>query len=153
MRTRRLLALVVSVVLSGSLLGVVHLPRSAASCVGPSLAVGASAEPGPSTSTAAVIVRGQPTTVTGMFFHAGCEDTVSSSPGCHAVPPSDPQSPLTGVELTLVQGDRTWVLGTADAAGRDQQYAILWTASIPDGVAAGPAELRAGDAVLPVQIS
>lgn len=154
MRIRRLLILVVSATVSVSLLGLVRSPGAVAGCVGPTLAVGGPSEPGPSPSSAVALVRGQSTTVSGIFFHAGCEDT-GSSPflGCRAVPPSDPQSPLTGVELTLAQGDRTWVLGTADATDREQQYAISWNVSIPDDVAAGPAELRAGGASLAVQIT
>ena len=154
MRIRRLLILVVSATVSVTLLGLVRSPGAAAGCVGTTLAVGASAEPGPQPSKAAAVVRGQPATVSGIFFHAGCEDTGSSSfLGCRAAPPSDPQSPLTGVQLILVQGDRTWILGTADAADREAQYAISWNVSIPDDVAAGPAELRASDASLAVQIT
>lgn len=154
MRIRRLLVLLMSAAVSLSLLGIVQSPGAAAGCSGPSLAVGTPADDEwPPPTKAVAIARGQPTTVSGIFFHAGCEDVVSPSfLGCHAQPPSDPQSPLTGVDLTLVQGDRTWVLGTADAAERDEQYAISWTASIPDGAAAGPAELRAGGAVLAVQL-
>lgn len=154
MRIRRLLILVMSAAVCASLLGLVRSPGAVAGCVGPTLELRGPAEPGPSPSHAAAVVRGQSTTVSGIFFHAGCEDTWSSSfLGCGATPLSDPQSPLTGVELTLAQGDRTWVLGTADATDREQQYAISWNVSIPEDVAAGPAELRAGGASLAVQIT
>lgn len=154
MRIRRLLILVMSAAVCASLLGLVRSPGAVAGCVGPTLELRGPAEPGPSPSSAVALVRGQSTTVSGIFFHAGCEDTWSSSfLGCGATPLSDPQSPLTGVELTLARGDRTWVLGTADATDREQQYAISWNVSIPEDVAAGPAELRAGGASLAVQVT
>jgi hypothetical protein len=154
MRTLRLLTLTVSVVVTSCLLGVGYSPPAArASCVGPSLAVGTTADPGQPTSTPANLARGQTTRIAGIFFHAGCEDTFSSpGPGCRAPQPSDPQSPLTDVHFTLTQGDRRWDLGTADAADREQQYAIVWDVTIPNDVAVGTAALTAGSATVAVQI-
>lgn len=155
MRIQRLLALTLSAVVTSCLLGVSYSPLVArASCVEPSLAVGATADPGQQSSQPAQLVRGQTTSVAGIFFHAGCEDTSrTSGPGCRAAQPADPQSPLHDVHLTLTQDDRRWELGTADAADRDQQYAITWTVSIPAETAVGAAMLTAESASLPVQIS
>lgn len=154
MRTLRLLTLTVSAVVTSCLLGVGYSPPAArASCVGPSLAVGATADPGQTANTPANLGRGQTTRITGIFFHAGCEDTFSSpGPGCQAPQPSDPESPLTEVRLTLTQGDRSWELGTADPADREQQYAIIWDVTIPNDVAVGAAELTAASASLAVEI-
>ena len=80
-----------------------------------------------------------------------------AGPGCRAPQPADPAFPLTNVELTLVQGDRTWALGTADAddrdGDRDQLYKISWTTTVPSDVPAGPAELRAATASLNVELT
>lgn len=154
MRIQRWLAVTVSAVVTACMLGVGYSPPAArASCVGPSLAVGASAESGEPSDPPTNLVRGQATRITGVFFHAGCEDTFSSPrPGCQASQPADPQSPLTDVRLTLKQGDRSWDLGTADAADREQQYAISWNVVIPNDLAVGAATLTAESAILSVQI-
>lgn len=154
MRIQRLLALLVSAVVTAGLLGVSYpAPMAAAGCVGPTLAVGDTATPGPTSGSPSILVRGQTATIAGISFHAGCEDTfVSAGPGCQASQPTDPQSPLTDVQLVLTQGDRSWELGAADAADRDRQYAISWTVSIPTDVAVGPATLTAAAASIPVQI-
>lgn len=153
MRIRRLLIPALSAVMTAGLLGVLSWPPIAsAGCVGSFLAVGTSAEPGPPPTAPVSLTRGQTATVAGVFFHAGCEDTFASGPGCGAAQPADPQTPLTDVRLTLVQGERSWELGRADAADRDQQYAISWVVSIPTDVAAGPATLDAETATLRVQI-
>lgn len=154
MRGSRLVVLALSSVVSAGLLGVGHPPAATASCVGPSLAVGASVDPAQPPSGEAQLERGTLTTVSGIFFHRGCEDTQEGSAlGCHTSPPSDPESPLTDVELILVQGDHRWVLDTADASGRDQLYAISWMVTVPADAAAGSAELRAATASQTIQIS
>lgn len=153
MRIRRLLALTASVVVTACVLGVGYSPPVArASCVGPSLGVGATIDPGQPSSPPASLGRGETVTVVGVFFHAGCEDTGTSGPGCGSAQPADPQSPLTDVRLTLTQGDRRWELGAADATDRDQQYAISWDVVIPDDVGAGAATLTAASATLPIVI-
>lgn len=118
------------------------------------MAVGASVDPAEPPSSGAKLSPGVRLTVSGVFFHGGCEDSWGpAGPGCRAPQPADPQFPLTDVELTLVQGDRTWALGTADAADRDQLYKISWTTTVPSDVLAGPAELRAATASLDVELT
>jgi hypothetical protein len=151
-RFSRLCLVAISAAVTVGLLGVGYEPVAAASCAGPSIAVGSSVDPArpPSTGT---LHRDTDTVVSGLFFHQGCEDTgVPPGPGCRPAPPADPQSPMSDVELTLVQGDRTWILGAADAADRDRLYAITWTVSVPADTRTGAALLRAASASLPVQI-
>ena len=57
--------------------------------------------------------------------------------------------PLRDVELLLVQGTRTWPLGTADA---DERYDTRWQVVLPADAAPGPAVLRAGNAEVPLTI-
>lgn len=153
MRFRRLLALTGCVVVTAGVLGVGYSPPDArASCVGPSLGVGATTDPGQPSRPPASLGRGETVTIVGVFFHAGCEDTGSSGPGCGAAQPADPQTPLTDVRLTLTQGDRRWELGTADATDRAQRYAISWDVTIPDDIAIGAATLTAVSATLPIVI-
>lgn len=118
------------------------------------MAVGASVDPAEPPTRGVKLSSGTPLTVSGVFFHGGCEDSWGpAGPGCRAQQPADPQFPLNNVELTLVQGDRTWALGTADAADRDQLYKISWTTTVPSDVPAGPAELRAATASLNVELT
>lgn len=132
---------------------VLFSPAGSASCVGPQIAVGAVVpEPGDPSPAPTTLQPGQQIVVTGRYFHSGCEDTVAY--GCTGrQPPSDPEAPETGVVLTLVQGDRSWQLATADAGGRETNYAISWQVTIPADAADGAATLRAGMATLPVRIS
>lgn len=154
MRIQRLIALLVSAAVTAGLFGISYpAPMAAAGCVGPTLAVGDTATPEPTSDSPSTLVRGQTANIAGVFFHAGCEDSFGSAgPGCQPSQPTDPQSPLTDVPLVLTQGDRSWELGAADAADRDQQYVISWTVSIPTDVAVGPATLTADAASLTVQI-
>lgn len=117
------------------------------------MAVCASVDPAEPPTRGAKLSPGTQLTVSGVFFHGGCDDSWGpAGPGCRAPQPADPQFPLTDVELTLVQGDRTWALGTADADDRDQLL-ISWTTTVPSDVPAGPAELRAATASLDVELT
>lgn len=50
------------------------------------------------------------------------------------------------VPLVLVQGDHSWLLGSADAGPAEEHYAITWAVTIPDDAQPGGARLEAGDA-------
>lgn len=60
---------------------------------------------------------------------------------------------MKDVDLVLTQGEASWTLGTADAAGHAEHYAISWDVSLPEDVAPGPAVLSAAGAEVPVQVS
>lgn len=91
--------------------------------------------------------RGAGSTVEGRAFVDGCRDTMSCSgvPGCesceHAAPP---ERPLRDLRLELVQGGRSWLLGTADAgsAADDRLGQVTWTFVLPTDVRPGPAVLQ-----------
>lgn len=151
-RASRVIALALSAVVTTSLLGITHPPRAVAGCGGRWITVGPTA-PAQPPSAGAELNRAETTTVSGIFFHRGCEDSFGSGPGCRSSRPPDPQFPLTDVDLTLTQGDRTWELGTADAADRDQSYAISWTVTVPTDAEVGAAQLSAEGATLAVRIS
>lgn len=119
---------------------------AAASCAAPSLEV----------AERTVLVRGTSTTVTGDAFADGCQDSESCTVtfGCSSCEPDDPEpTPDQDVTLLLVQGERTWVLGTADAegAGSGRLGHIAWTVEVPDDAKAGPARLVA-EAAQPVRV-
>jgi len=114
--------------------------------VGEEQRTGAEQSPAP-----ARVDRTAPLTVAGIWFHHGCEDTVGYV-GCTRAAPSDPETPMSQVVLTLEQGGRTWQLGVADAGDRDSQYAIRWEVTLPDDVASGPAELVADTARRSIEI-
>ena len=140
MRQRVAVPLVVMVAAMG--LGLFAPQPSAAGCAGPEL-VPASVT-GPAEDVPLLSVHpGQPTTVDGRFFYNGCEDTYSEG-GCGRGSYDDPQSPMRAVEFTLRQGERSWSLGTADAADRDRGYAISWAVRVPTDATPGPATLTAG---------
>jgi hypothetical protein len=110
-------------------------PPASASCAAPYLKA----------AEGLVLERGTTTTVRGVAFVDGCQDSMSCSavPGCSHCEYDDPApKPLQDVALRLRQGDRTWKLGTADAeaaAGR-----VTWTFDLPAGVRPGPARLLPG---------
>jgi hypothetical protein len=100
--------------------------------------------------------RGASTTVTGDAFADGCQDSESCTVtlGCSSCEADDPEpTPARDVTLRLVQGDRTWVLGTADAqeAGSGHLGRVTWTVEIPGDAAPGPARLVA-DSAPPVRV-
>ncbi|MBB2903633.1 hypothetical protein FHR75_004476 [Kineococcus radiotolerans] len=57
------------------------------------------------------------------------------------------------MDLVLEQGGFSWVLGTADAAGRGKGYAIGWQVDLPREVVPGPAVLSAAGVEVPVEIT
>lgn len=133
-------------------LGLLTPPSAPASCVGPQLTVGTAAAVAPTTPGSPTrVVRGQALVVDGVWFHDGCADT-SVRRGCSGPRPVDPETPMRHVELTLVQGDRSWTLGTADASGPESHFGIRWKTVVPGDVHAGPATLHAGTATTELSV-
>jgi len=129
---------------------------AAASCVGPQLVIGTDPEAaslGGGESPAPVTVAGDGLLqVAGQWFRNGCDDTSSGGAGC-AGPSASSESPMREVDLVLEQGGSSWTLGTADAAGRGEGYAIAWQVELPPEVVAGPAVVSAAGVDVPVEIS
>jgi hypothetical protein len=101
-----------------------------------------------------VLQRATSTTIKGRAFVHGCQDSMSCSAGCHSCEyDAPPETPLQDVELRLVQGDRSWALGVADAgtAESNQLGWVTWTFDVPAGARPGPAKLLAEHAE-PVRI-
>ena len=144
------------VVMCAAALGLVAPSPVTAGCVGPSLEV-----PGAQTRFAAQLEgrsvtvlprRDGPLAVTGMTFANGpCNDTPNTS-GCGAPETPAPSVPAKGVELTLRQGEQTWRLGTADASGSDDNYAVRWDIELPADLRPGRATLIAGTADLAIEV-
>lgn len=132
-----------------ALLGTWPQSRAAASCVGPTLAVGPVDPEGTAQPPAAVALAAA-VTVEGAWFHTGCDDAGQGS-GCRA--PASEEAPMQDVTLRLEQGTTSAVLGTSDAADRQDRYGIRWRVRVPPGFQAGPAELSAGGSVLLVQLT
>ena len=135
--------------------GVLPGTSAAASCVGPQLAIGsdpAAAEPVAEENPAPVpIMDSGSLQVSGQWFHEGCDDTGVDGVGC-AGPITTSQSPMENVDLVLRQGETSWTLDTADAAGHGEHYAIGWEVRLPEDVAPGPAVLSAAGAEVSVQV-
>lgn len=149
MRRRRGLTMLVPLGLSGALLGLVPVPAAQASCVGPVFAVGETVDGAAPPDSDVLPAPGGDLTVSGVWFHTGCDDTGQGS-GCSA--PASTEAPMRNVDLVLEQGDASWLLGTQDAASRQDRYAITWIAQVPPGAQPGPATLRAGVNDLLVEI-
>lgn len=150
MRRRRGLAVLAPLGLSCALLGLVPLPAARASCAGPVLAVGEAVADAGSPARGVLPGPGADVTVSGAWFHTGCDDTGQGA-GCSA--PESTEAPMRDVDLVLEQGDASWTLGTQDAASREERYAVSWTGQVPLDVRPGPAVLRAGDGELAVEIA
>ena len=102
-----------------------------------------------------VLQRGATTTIEGRSFANGCQDSMSCSAGCDSCAYDDPPAtPMEDVELRLVQRDRTWDLGVADAGAAESNRLgwVTWTFRGPTGAEPGPAKLLAEQAE-PVRIS
>ena len=145
-RRTRLVLLAVLVGLSGAPRGSAH-----GSCAGPQLSVSGSAAEPP------VLYTGRPLVVEGRHFVEGCDDELQQDSflGCSVDEPESEEAPMTSVRLTLVQGDRKWPLGTADAGtGKDRadRGHTTWEFRLPTDVVTGEAMLVAGTARLPVML-
>ncbi|WP_380162739.1 hypothetical protein [Kineococcus sp. R86509] len=155
MRARQLFAAAGVLAFVCAALGMLPATPAAASCVGPQLAIGSdpqAALPTSEESPAPVAVaKGERLQVAGQWFHDGCNDTHAAGAGC-AGPQESPESPMQDVDLVLEQGGRSWTLGEADAAGRDESYAIGWQVDLPAEVAAGPAVLSAAGVEVALEI-
>ena len=132
-------------------LGLVAPTGPSAGCVGPQILVGDHASPRPSDAQVASLSPGADLTVTGQWFFRGCHDTGTSS-ACSGPSEPTPEKPSRGVRLVLVQGDRSWVLGTADAGGPGSSYRMRWEVTVPADVGTGPAVLRAKTAEATVSV-
>jgi hypothetical protein len=127
------------IVLVAALLGLGSLPfpelGAAASCAAPYLKV----------EDESVLQRGTTATVEGRAFVEGCQDAGSCTEqfGCSHCDYGPEEAPLTDVRLTLVQGERRWRLGEADAgrASDNELGWVTWTFEIPDDARPGPARL------------
>jgi hypothetical protein len=145
--TVRRTGLVLLAVLVG--LSVAPLGSAQGSCAGPQLSVtGATADP-------PVLYTGRPLVVEGRHFVEGCEDEPQQDSvlGCSAGESESEETPMTSVRLTLVQGDRKWSLGTADAGTGEERADrghTTWEIRLPKDVVTGRATLVAGTARLPV---
>lgn len=89
--------------------------------------------------------------MTGRWFFDGCSDVYVST-GCGPSWPLETQTPRTGVDLVLTQGDRTWVLGTADA-GPEPDWGVRWRVRIPPDARNGPATLSADTPEVPIVLT
>ena len=138
----RVAVLAASVLASVAVLGLFTPSASEASCAGPALALGdaSSRTPGP----APLVPRRTSVQVTGEFFHSGCNDYSTCRPGClrSTCTTANEERPLQDVQLRLIQGDRSWPLGEADATG--PRHATAWTVELPATARPGPARLEAG---------
>jgi hypothetical protein len=136
--------------LCGGVLGLWSPPSALASCVGPQLRVGSGSSEAGDPPSAAEVPKSRPLTVSGEWFHEGCNDTGTSA-GCSGPSPAKAEPPMRDVILTLVQGSSSWALGTADAAG--QNYTISWAVRLPVGVEPGPAVLSTPSTQVTIEIT
>ena len=86
--------------------------------------------------------------IEGRAFAEGCQDTMSCSGGlgCQSCKHDDPPPvPMQDVGLRLVQRDRTWHLGAADAGTADDNHLgwVTWRFQVPSDARPGPATLVA----------
>ena len=134
-RMRRSSLLVVTA-MSGLAVAPFPQPPASASCSGPYI----------KDAERLVLARGATVTIEGRSFVDGCQDSMSCSVGlgCDSCEYDDPPpTPMEGVELRLVQRDRTWELGVADAeaAENNQLGWVTWTFDLPSGAKPGRATL------------
>lgn len=155
-RARQLLAATGVLAFVCAALGVLPVTPAAASCVGPQLVIGTDPEAaslgGGESPAPVTVARDGSLQVAGEWFREGCDDTSAAGAGC-AGPPASSESSMREVDLVLEQGGSSWTLGTADAAGRGERYAISWQVDLPSEVVAGPAVVSAGGVGIPVEVS
>jgi len=150
MRRHRSPAVLAPLGLSCALLGLVPLPAARASCAGPILAVGTTVDEARPADIGVLPAPGADVTVSGIWFHTGCDDTGQGA-GCSA--PASTEAPMRDVDLVLEQGGSSWTLGAQDASSRRDRYAVTWETQVPRDAQPGPATLRAGFGELPVEVS
>ena len=143
-RPRPLLAATGALTLCCLAAGLLPPAPAAASCAGPQhleVDTGArrSAPSTPAAPSPVVVPAAGEVEVSGVGFADGCDDT-GGGLGCQGPPPV---VPMRDVDLVLEQGGSTWTLGTADAAGPQEGFAVGWRVRLPADVAPGPAVLRA----------
>lgn len=124
-----------------TLLGLAVLPfpqtPASASCAAPYLKV----------TERLVLERGATAMIEGRSFADGCQDSMSCSTGrlgCDSCEYDDPPpTPMDDVELRLVQRDRTWRLGVADAETAEDNHLgwVTWTFELPANAKPGWAKL------------
>ncbi|MDO8106371.1 hypothetical protein Q6348_04075 [Isoptericola sp. b441] len=157
MRRRRGTAWVAMLVLCAGVLGVAAPTVAVASCVAPLVWVAAGeAEPVAADGTVVLHVE-EPMTVSGEWFRNGCDDTGSvqiGGPGCGGpvVSRGDTESPMRDVAVVLTQGSHRWELGSADAAGAADRYALRFHTTVPTDAEPGPATLEVGPVTVSVLI-
>jgi hypothetical protein len=139
-----------SLVLLATMLGVASAPfpqdTASASCAAPYLKV----------IESLVLERGASVVIEGRSFIDGCQDSMSCSGalGCDSCEYDDPPpKPFEDVNLRLVQGDRSWLLGSTDAetAENNHQGWVTWNFDVPVGANPGPAKL-VSDHAQPIRI-
>lgn len=114
---------------------------ASASCAAPFLDV----------SDGLVLRRGAAASIEGRAFADGCRDSMSCSTtlGCDDCEYDDPPpTPMEDVRLSLVQGNRTWRLGVADAETAESNHLgwVTWSFDLPSDAKTGPARLLADHA-------
>jgi hypothetical protein len=125
---RRSLAVLLTTLLAWAIAPLPGSPASA-SCVGPQV-----------DGTRIVLTHEGVQTVTGQYFHDGCDDEGKPcKPGC-GCQDDDAESSSTDVELRITQPGRSWTLGKVDA---DDDGGTTWSFRLPAGVHPGPAKLIA----------
>lgn len=129
-------------------LGLVSGPPAAGSCAGPQLSVTggtfrplAPEESDPTAEPWYDVDRQAPLTVAASNL-GPCRDTYGGTGGCGAPPAAPPAAPvvLEDVTLRLVQGSRTWVLGTLDRTTPPEP--VDFRVTLPSALRPGPATLE-----------
>lgn len=91
---------------------------------------------------------GMTVTVEGRGFTHGCQDSMGCPAfGCGSCEYDEPApAPMQHVSLRLVQGDRTWHVGAADAVADENGGAgqVTWRFTVPADVEVGRARLIPG---------
>lgn len=121
-------------------------PPASASCAAPYLKA---TEP-------LALDRGASVVIEGRAFIDGCHDGMSCSGvlGCESCKYDDPPpEPFEDVNLRLVQGDRSWLLGSTDAETAENNHEgwVTWNFGVPVGADPGSARLVA-DHAQPIRV-
>ena len=143
--------------LCSAALGVAVPATAIASCVAPQVWVAAGESEPAAAESAVVLHADEPMTVSGEWFHHGCDDTGAvqvGGPGCGGpvVSRGDTESPMRDVPVVLTQAGHRWELGSADAAGPADRYALRFHTTVPPDVEPGPATLQVGSVTVSLLI-